>query len=136
MAVATLCSIGRAKLKVIGLNPESFATEAEGRFPGAPTWRGMDYQATGVGEKRTIIRARTAPHLVGSLDSLAWLERHRRENRPVNFIRLGQNYLGQLMGQVGIRYLAVEETKIHPRDGVGRIVDVEIDLVVFEGAPS
>ncbi|EAU40142.1 hypothetical protein FP2506_11317 [Fulvimarina pelagi HTCC2506] len=131
MAVRPNCRIGKATLKVIGLNPESFSTEAEGRWPGAATWTGMDYQATGVGEERAVIRARTAPHLVGGLDALAWLKIHLKENRPVNFIRLGANYAGRNMGQIGVRFLSYDETKLHPHDGVGRILDVEIDLVMF-----
>ncbi|RLQ88927.1 hypothetical protein [Notoacmeibacter ruber] len=133
MATRTHCSIGKAQLKVIGLNPEIINLESEARLPGAPTWRGMDYQATGMGERRILIRARTAPHLVGGLDALDWLFVHQERQEAVNFLRLGTNYMARRIGTVGVRFVGVEETKLHPLDGRGRIVEVEIDLVVLGG---
>ena len=127
--IQTLCSIGRAKLKVIGLNPQRLSYESEVRVPGAPTWVGMDYQKTGLCERRTRIEARTAPHVFGGLDALDWLIQHHEAQETVNYIRLGSGYLGQNRGEVSIRALYYDETKLHPVDGVGRIVDVEIDLV-------
>lgn len=127
--IRTLCSIGRSKLKVIGLNPQRLSSESEARVPGAATWVGMDYQKTGLGERRTKIEARTAPHVFGGLDALAWLILHHEAQDTVNFIRLGSGFLGQFKGEVTIRALYYDETKLHPNDGVGRIVDVEIDLL-------
>ncbi|HEX2020265.1 MAG TPA: hypothetical protein VGO17_15125 [Aurantimonas sp.] len=134
MALQTVASIGRAQLRVIGLNPQRIAVESESRVTGAPTWKGMDYQLTGRGEKRTQIEARTAPHVFGGLDALGWLIRHHQAQDVVNYIRLGSNFAATLSGAVVIRTLFYDESKLHPFDGVGRIVEVEIDLVhVGEG---
>ncbi|WP_279480230.1 hypothetical protein [Aureimonas sp. SK2] len=129
MSMDVLAQIGRAQLRVIGLNPQRLSTESEARFPGAPTWDGMDYQVTGRGEKRHLIEARTAPHVFGGLDALDWLRRHHEALEPVEYMRLGANYAAKRIGRVGIRNLFVEEVKAHPLDGVGRIVSVELDLV-------
>ena len=128
-----IASIGKAQLRVpMGLNLQRLSVESEARFPGAPTWKGMDYQETGIGEKRTTIEARTAPHVFGGLDALGWLIRHHEAREVVNFIRLGANYVGQRSGAVVIRSLFYDETKLHPFDGVGRIVEVELDLLHVE----
>lgn len=130
-----LVAIGRSQLKVIGLNPQRIGTESEARVPGIATWRGMDYQATGLGEARTRFEAVTWPHVVGGLDAVAWLQRHHEGEEAVNYIRLRGQYLGRMLGRVRIRHLFVDETHLHPFDGVGRRVGVELDLV-YVGEPS
>lgn len=128
-----LASIGRASLKVVGLNPQRIGTESEARVPGIATWTGMDYQDTGLGEARTRFEAVTFPHVIGGLDAVAWLQRHHEGREVVNYIRLRGQYLGRMMGQVRIRHLFIDETHLHPFDGVGRRVGVEIDLVYVGG---
>lgn len=128
-----LCSIGRAALDVVGLNPQRIGTESEARVPGLPTWEGMDYQATGLGEARTRFEAVTYPHVIGGLDAVAWLQRHHENEEAVNYIRLRGQYLGRMLGVVRIRHLFVDETRLHPFDGVGRRVGVELDLVYVGG---
>ena len=135
MGMQIIATIGKAQLRVIGLNPQRITVESEARFPGAATWKGMDYQKTGLGEKRTLMEARTAPHVFGGLDALDWLIRHHEAGDVVNYIRLGANFLGQRAGSVGIRSLSYDETKLHPFDGVGRIVEVQIDLVHLGDRP-
>lgn len=128
-----LLSIGRAQLAVIGLNPQRIGTESEVRVPGMPTWSGMDYQATGIGEARTRFEAVTYPHVIGGLDAVAWLQRHHEGQEAVNYLRLRGQYLGRMVGQVRIRHLFIDETHLHPFDGVGRRVGVELDLVYVGG---
>ena len=129
MSVQALIAVGRAQLRVVGLNPQRIASESESRIPGAPTWNGMDYQKTGLGERRSLIEAKTAPHVFGGLDAFGWLKRHHDAQDEVNYIRLGANFRGELVGLVAIRNLFWEETNLHPFDGIGRIVAVEVDLV-------
>ena len=124
-----LLSIGRAQLRVVGLNPQRIGTESEARVPGLPTWSGMDYQATGLGEARTRFEAVTYPHVIGGLDAVGWLQRHHEGQEAVNYIRLRQQYLGRMLGRVRIRHLFIDETRLHPFDGIGRRVGVELDLV-------
>lgn len=129
----SLVSLGRAQLLVRGLNPQRIGTRSEARVPGIPTWTGMDYQDTGLGEASTRIEALTYPHVVGGLDALSWLQQHHEARDVVNFIRLRGAYLGRMLGQVRIRHLSVDEANLHPFDGVGRRVGVEIDLVYVGG---
>ncbi|MBK1625205.1 hypothetical protein [Afifella marina] len=130
MGIRITAAIGNAKLEVPGLSPQRISTESEARFPAAATWKGMDYQATGLGEKRLVIEARTAPHVFKGLDALGWLIRHHEASERVNYNRLGAAYACTVGGPVSIRALYYNETHLHPFDGVGRIVDVEIDLIV------
>lgn len=130
MGMRVIASIGRAQLRVpMGLNPQRISVESESRVPGAPTWKDMDYQRTGRGEKRTRIEARTAPHVFGGLDAIGWLIAHHERQDTVNYIRLGSNFAARLGGLVVVRGLFYDEERLHPFDGVGRIIDVEIDLV-------
>ena len=124
-----LFSVGQAVLYRVGLNPQRLTTMSEARIPAAPTWGGMDYQPTGLGEAHTRIEALTYPHVIGGLDSLAILQQHHEAQDVVAYIRLGVSFLGRMMGQVRIRNLVVDETRLHPIDGIGRKVAVEIDLV-------
>ena len=128
-----LVTIGRAQLKVIGLNPQRIGTESEARVPGIATWVGMDYQKTGLGEARTRFEAVTWPHVVGGLDAVAWLQRHHEGEETVNYIRLYGQYLGRMLGQVRIRHLVLDETHLHPFTGIGRKIGVELDLVYVGG---
>lgn len=130
-----LCAIGSAQLLVIGLNPQRIGSESEARVPGQATWSGMDYQATGLGEARTRIEAVTYPHVIGGLDAVAWLQRHHEGQEVVNYYRLRAQFVGRNQGRVRIRHLVIDETRLHPFDGVGRRVGVELDLVyVGDGA--
>lgn len=124
-----LLSIGKAQLRVVGLNPQRIGTESEARVPGLPTWSGMDYQDTGLGEARTRFEAVTYPHVIGGLDAVGWLQRHHEGREAVNYIRLRGQYLGRMLGRVRIRHLFIDETRLHPFDGIGRRVGVELDLV-------
>lgn len=125
----SLVGVGSAVLRVIGLNPQRITTRSESRVPGHPTWEGMDYQATGLGEKATAIEAVTYPLVIGGLDALAWLQRHHEAQDQVNYIRLQSRFLGAVQGSVVIRNLFVDENHLHPFTGVGRKVGVELDLV-------
>lgn len=132
-AVGELVSIGSAVLKVKGLNPQRIGTMSEARVPGMPTFTGMDFQATGLGEAHTRFEAVTYPHVIGGLDALALLQGHHESQDAVNYFRLGANFLGRMIGQVRIRHLFIDETHLHPFDGIGRKVGVEVDLVYVGG---
>lgn len=125
----TLISVGKAQLKVVGLNPKSVSHSSTGRVPGRATFSGMDYQLTGLGEKITTIEANTMPQIFGGLDALGWLIAHHESQAVVNYIRMGPNYLGTIGGSVVIRDLQIDEDAFHPFTGVGRKVDVSFDLV-------
>lgn len=124
-----LISIGGARLQLIGLRPARIVRSGEARFVAAPTWYDVDHQATGRGEQITTIDAETMPHVFGGLDALALLELHRDQNRPVQLIRMGRNFLASVAGLVGVRHVESEEERLHPFDGVGRIVRVHVELV-------
>lgn len=124
-----LISIGGAILYTIGLNPQRLSHAGESRVPGHATQAGVDYQLTGMGERSVIIDARTFPHVTGGLDALAILTMHRDMQTVVPFIRLKGNYLGIQSGMVVVQSLEVDEEKLHPHDGVGRIVDVVVRLI-------
>lgn len=128
--VGALISIGGAVLYTVGgLNPQRISSSSESRVPGHPVQGGMDYQKTGVGERFTTIDARTAPQVMGGLDSLAILRAHHEMQAEVPFVRLHGNYLGIAAGMVIIQTLEVDEEKLHPFDGVGRVVDVTVGLI-------
>ena len=137
-AMSSLASLGSAIFKVVGLNPQRLSTMSESRVPGRPVWGGMDYQTTGLGEAHTRFEAVTYPHVIGGLDALAWLQQYHEQQKAVNYIRLSSTvtYLGRMLGRVIIRNIFVEETMLHPIDGVGRKVGVELDLVYVSAYPD
>ncbi|TPQ45426.1 hypothetical protein C2U72_26735, partial [Prosthecomicrobium hirschii] len=47
----------------------------------------------------------------------------------VMFLRMSRNFLTRNLGLVVIRTLDVNEEALHPADGIGRKVQVEIELV-------
>lgn len=125
-----LVSIGGARLERLGLNPGRLSMRAEARVPGTATWYATDYQFTGLGDQTVTIQARTLPHFMGGLDAITTLLAHLRSNRPVNYIRMGRNFAASIGGLVGLKSLQVDEERLHPADGVGRIVEVQIELVL------
>jgi phage protein U len=129
MSTTSLASIGNAQLKVIGLNPQGFGRASESRVPGKATFKGMDYQRTGMGEKVTTVEAITYPQVIGGMDAVAWLIRHHEAQDAVPFIRLGSNYLGEVIGLVVVRNLSIDEDRLHPFTGVGRKVEVSAELL-------
>ena len=135
-----LVSIGQAVLMVVGLNPQRIGTMSEARVPGQATWggAGMDYQDTNLGEAHTRFEAVTYPHVIGGMDMLQQLQAHHEARDVVNYIRLRSTvtFLGRMLGQVRVRHLFVDETHLHPFDGVGRKVGVEIDLLYVGKTPS
>lgn len=125
-----LISLGGAILYTVGgLNPQRVTNTSEARVAGHAVPAGMDYQLTGMGERLTTIEARTLPHVMGGLDALAILRAHQEQQSVISLIRLHGNYVGQVGGAVVIQSLEADEDKLHPHDGVGRIVDVIIGLV-------
>ena len=128
----SLLSIGKAVLKVVGLNPQRIGTDSEARVPGIPTWGGMDYQTTGMGPKHTRLEAVTYPHVIKGLDAVDWLRQHHEKQEAVNYQRLGSALSGRLIGRVRIDHLFVDETHLHPFDGVGRKVNVEVNLIYVD----
>jgi len=129
MSWALPISVGRAQLRPTGLIARGMQTVSEGRVPGRATFSGMDYQLTGLGEKVTTIEAVTYPLVTDGLDALGWLQMHHEQQAVVNYLRLGKFYLGQLVGSVVIRNLDVAEDAPHPFTGVGRKVEVAMELV-------
>jgi hypothetical protein len=127
--MSALISIGAAQLKLIGLNPQRLSDQSETRLPGRATFTGMDYQATGRGEHSSRIEVMTLPHILGGLDALGWLQNHHRRQDRITYFRLEANYLGRLLGQVVIRDLYVDEERLHPFTGRGRMLTAEVGLV-------
>lgn len=127
--MTSLAAIGNAQLKVVGLNPQGIGRASEVRIPGKPTFKGMDYQRTGRGEKVTTIDAVTFPQVVGGMDAVGWIIRHHETLEPVQYIRLGSNYLGEVIGLVIVRNLTIDEDRLHPFTGVGRKVEVSAELL-------
>ncbi|WP_319775482.1 hypothetical protein [Breoghania sp.] len=124
-----LISVGAAQLRYIGLNPQRLSEESETRLPARATFTGMDYQRTGRGERTTRLEVLTLPHILGGLDALGWLQLHHQQQDIVNYFRMGANYLGSLAGRVVIRELYIDEERLHPFTGRGRILTAELGLV-------
>lgn len=127
--MSALVAVGAAVLRTIGLNPQRLGAESESRVPGKPTFTGMDYQLTGMGEQSTRLEFATWPQVIGGMDALAVLQLQHRTQAVVPFIRLGANWLGTLQGFVVVRHLSVDEERLHPFTGIGRIVHGEAELV-------
>jgi hypothetical protein len=132
--MSTLVSLGRAQLRTIGLNPQRLSSQSETRLPGRATFKGMDYQATGQGERSTRLEVMTVPHILGGLDALGWLEAHHLAQDVVPYFRLEANFLGRLVGEVVIRDITVDEERLHPFTGIGRILTAELGLVFVGGS--
>ncbi|OJJ09111.1 hypothetical protein BKI51_21785 [Alphaproteobacteria bacterium AO1-B] len=133
--MSTLISIGNARLKVIGLNPQRLTDQGEARFPGHPTFKGMHYQKTGLGEQTRRLEIMTVPHILGGLDALGWLLQHFKNQDEVTYFRLAANLAGHLEGSVVIRDHSIDEDRIHPWSGRGRILTAEIGLLFVETTP-
>lgn len=133
--VDPLISIGGAVLYTIGgLNPQRISHASEARFPAKAIPSGLAYQKTGLGERSKTIEARTMPHVMGGMDAFAMLEQHHIQQNTVPFIRMSKNFLGLADGFCVIQTLEYDEEKLHPYDGVGRIVDVTLGLLMFTAA--
>lgn len=129
--VNPLVSIGGAILYTIGgLNPQRISHSSEARFPGHAIPDGIAYQKTGRGERSKTIEARTMPHVFGGMDAFAMLEAHHAAQATVPFIRMGVNFLGLSDGYCVIHTLEYDEEKLHPFDGVGRMIDVTVGLLI------
>lgn len=121
--------LGNARLRSWGLTPYKISTSSETRVPGRATFRGMDYQRTGKGDKKTTITAKTIPHVTKGMDMVSWLILHHDRQDIINYTRLGPNYLGQLVGQVIITNLDIDEKQIHPFTGIGRKIECNFELL-------
>lgn len=128
--MTALISIGGAILKTVGLNPQRIGDRSESRVPGKPTFAGMDYQLTGLGEQRIRIEFATVPLVTGGLDMLAILQALHRQQGVVPYLRLGRYYAATLVGTVVVQTLDIDESRIHPFTGVGRVVSGEADLLI------
>lgn len=126
-----LLSIGGAILYTVGLNPQRITGSSEARFPAHAIPGGMHYQKTGLGERTTTIEATTFPHVFGGMDSYAVLRAIHESQATVPLIRLAGNYKGVAHGGVVIQSIDVDEDDLHPFDGVGRRVDVSINLIMM-----
>jgi len=134
--VDPLISIGGAVLYTIGgLNPQRITHASEARFPAHAIPDGLAYQKTGLGERSKTIEARTMPHVMGGMDAFALLELHHARQDTVPFIRMSKNFLGLSDGYCVIQALEYDEDKLHPYDGVGRVIDVTLGLLMLT-APS
>ena len=127
--MTSFIGVGRAQLKVIGLNPQRISRSSESRVPGKATFNGMHYQPTGMGERTTLIEAITFPIVMGGMDALGHLESHHISQQEVSYFRLGANFLGVRVGAVIARSLYIDEDRPHPFTGVGRSVLVEAELL-------
>lgn len=127
--MSTIISIGKARLKVVGLNPQRLTEQSEARLPAHPTFKGMDYQKTGMGERTVRHEVMTVPHILGGLDAMGWLRAQHEAQTTVNYWRLGSNFLGTRAGSVQVRELTSDEERFHPFTGIGRILRAEIGLV-------
>lgn len=130
--MADLITLGGAHLKLIGLRPTRISRRSEVGIPGAPTFRGMVYQSTGIRERTATIEARTLPHVFGGMDALAILEANHFARKAVQYLRMTSNFLAVNQGLVVIRTLDIDEENLHPADGVGREVSVSAELVYID----
>lgn len=126
-----LISIGGAMLSTIGLNPQRVSYSSEARFPAHPVQAGLRYQKTGAGAQRIMIEAQTYPHVIGGLDAYAMIKAYHRAQMAVPYMRLRGNYLGQADGICVIETLDADEERLHPFDGVGRVIDVTLGLILL-----
>jgi len=132
--VGALVAIGGAVLRVIGLNPQSIETHGTGRAIVTPTLYGNDIQPTGVDPEETTIEALTMPQAFGGLDAYALLKIHKDMQTPVPYIRLGSNFLGNVLsGRVLVTDLTISEERISPIDGRGRQTKVTVTLLHIDG---
>ncbi len=132
--MTSLVSVGGAVLKVVGLNPSGIGQRSESRVPGKPTFRGMDYQLTGMGEERIRLRFITAPLIMDGLDVIEVLRLLHRQQAVVPWLRMGSGYAASVMGLVVVQSLDVDEERLHPFTGVARIVHGECEMVVVGDA--
>ncbi len=128
--MTALISIGGAILKTVGLNPQRIGARSESRVPAKATFEGMDYQLTGLGEQKTRIEFATVPLVTGGLDMLAILQALHRQQAVVPYLRLGRFYAATLVGIVVVQSLDIDESRIHPFTGVGRLVHGEAELLI------
>lgn len=127
--MSALISVGSAMLKVVGLNPQNVSRSSELLLPGRATFKGMDYQKTGTGERTARLEVLTVPRIFGGLDALGWLQAHHDRQDTVRYIRLESYLLGRNMGNVVVREFHTDEERLHPFTGIGRILTAEIGLV-------
>lgn len=127
-----LVAIGGAVLEVIGLNPQGLSFRSEASWPSQEVFDAPPfYQATGLGERSIKLKLAARPHVMGGLGALATLRMHHEAQDVVPFIRMGGGNVGDVGGDVAIKEIGQEETKIAP-DGLGRRHEVDVTLIVVE----
>jgi phage protein U len=134
--MTSLIAVGGAILRVIGLNPQKIGARSESRVPAKPTFSGMDYQLTGLGEERIRLEFATVPLVMGGLDTLEILRGIHRDQTIVPYLRLGAAYAATLQGLVVVQSLDTDEDRIHPFTGVGRLVHGEAEMILVGDASS
>lgn len=134
--MTTLIAVGAAVLRPTGLSVQRIGTRSRTRVPAKPTFTGMDYQLTGQDEQRVRIAAATVPLILDGLDCLAILQQIHQSQALVPYMRLGRHYGGTLTGLVVVETLDVDEGRLHPFTGVGRVVDVEAELILLSSRSS
>lgn len=122
-------SLGNAKLKVIGLNPQRVTDEREARVVSRPTFSGMSHQKTGPGDTIISLEVLTVPLVFGGLDALEWLKVHLARQDTVNYWRMHANFRGQRVGAFCLTAVSSEEEHIHPFTGVGRKITALVEFV-------
>lgn len=130
--VGALLSIGGATLFTIGgLNPQRLSYASEARFPAHAIPAGLSYQKTGLGMQTMTVEAVTAPHVMGGMDAFAMLKAYHEMQATVPFIRMSGNFLGLANGLCVIETFEYDEEKLHPFDGIGRRIDVVLNLIML-----
>lgn len=129
----SLIALGAAVLEVVGLNPQKIGSRSESRVPVKATFESVDHQLTGMGEKTIRLEFATVPLIMGGLDTLAVIRSIHESQTIVPYLRLGAHYAATLEGLVVVRSLDVDEERLHPLTGVGRIVHGEAELVLVGG---
>lgn len=130
----SLVSVGGAVLRVVGLNPQRIGSRSESRVASRPTFAGMDHQLTGMGERRVRLAFSTVPHVAGGMDTLAILRAMHQGQMVVPYLRLGKYLTASLLGLVVVQSLDIDESRLHPMTGVGRVVSGEAELILLNEA--
>ena len=125
-----LAQLGSTQFEIAPLNMHELSHDAGSDYVEKPVvGRRPPLEFVGEGTDTRRISCRLFPERFGGLSSVEGLQKQRASGKAVPFMR-GD---GRALGWYAIESVSVKDTYIGPH-GVGRVVEVEIDLIRGDAA--
>ena len=128
--MSVLAQLGSTQFEIAPLNAHEFSHDGNADYVEKPVvGRRPPLEFVGEGTDTRTISCRLFPERFGGLSSVEGLQKQRQSGKAVPLMR-GD---GRALGWYAIESISVKDTYIGPH-GVGKVVEVEIDLIRGDAA--